>query len=121
MACWGPWAACFRGFERVTPTEHPPTHPRTLPPSLPLDSPPPRPTPPQTRPPPNNSHLILPEKFPPPTELLDLQPLPVTALRNAAFEALYTAPKGEGSRPITTFNAIQTQVEGFAYSAAYVE
>lgn len=26
-------------------------------------------------------HLILPEKYPPPTELLDLQPLPVTALR----------------------------------------
>jgi hypothetical protein len=34
-------------------------------------------------------HLILPEKFPPPTELLDLQPLPVSALRNPAFEALY--------------------------------
>lgn len=26
-------------------------------------------------------HLILPEKYAPPTELLDLQPLPVTALR----------------------------------------
>ena len=26
-------------------------------------------------------HLILPEKYPPPTELLDLQPLPVSALR----------------------------------------
>lgn len=26
-------------------------------------------------------HLILPEKFSPPTELLDLQPLPVSALR----------------------------------------
>ena len=34
-------------------------------------------------------HLILPEKYPPPTELLDLQPLPVSALRNAAFETLY--------------------------------
>lgn len=34
-------------------------------------------------------HLLLPEKFPPPTELLDLQPLPLSALRNPAFEALY--------------------------------
>ena len=34
-------------------------------------------------------HLILPEKYPPPTELLDLQPLPVTALRNQSYEALY--------------------------------
>ena len=47
-------------------------------------------------------HLILPEKYPPPTELLDLQPLPVTALRNPAFEALY--------RGFKTFNPIQTQV-----------
>ncbi len=34
-------------------------------------------------------HLILPDKFPPPTELLDLQPLPISALRNPSFEALY--------------------------------
>ena len=34
-------------------------------------------------------HLILPEKCPPPTELLDLQPLPVSALRNLQFEQLY--------------------------------
>ena len=47
-------------------------------------------------------HLILPEKYPPPTELLDLQPLPITALRNPAFEALY--------RGFKTFNPIQTQV-----------
>ncbi len=51
---------------------------------------------------PHPRHLILPTKFPPPTELLDLQPLPVSALRNAAFEALY---KG-----LTHFNPIQTQV-----------
>lgn len=51
-------------------------------------------------------HLILPTKFPPPTELLDLQPLPVSALRNAAFEALY---KG-----LATFNPIQTQVRAAA-------
>ena len=47
-------------------------------------------------------HLLLPEKYPPPTELLDLQPLPITALRNPAFEALYKGFK--------TFNPIQTQV-----------
>ncbi|KAJ7950467.1 DExH-box ATP-dependent RNA helicase [Quillaja saponaria] len=33
-------------------------------------------------------HLILPEKYPPPTELLDLRPLPVAALRNPSYEAL---------------------------------
>lgn len=47
-------------------------------------------------------HLLLPEKYPPPTELLDLQPLPVSALRNPSFESLY---KG-----FTHFNPIQTQV-----------
>ena len=47
-------------------------------------------------------HLLLPEKYPPPTELLDLQPLPITALRKPAFEALYKGFK--------TFNPIQTQV-----------
>lgn len=47
-------------------------------------------------------HLILPEKFPPPTELLDLQPLPVTALRNGQYEQLY-------SDLFTFFNPIQTQ------------
>ena len=47
-------------------------------------------------------HLLLPEKYPPPTELLDLQPLPITALRNPAFEGLY--------KKFKTFNPIQTQV-----------
>ena len=47
-------------------------------------------------------HLILPEKYPPPTELLDLQPLPVTALRNSAFETLY-------QNKFPFFNPIQTQ------------
>ena len=37
-------------------------------------------------------HLILPEKYAPPTELLDLQPLPVSALRWAAGDW------GEGGR-----------------------
>ena len=45
-------------------------------------------------------HLILPENYPPPTELLDLQPLPVSALRNQAYEALYK---------FSYFNPIQTQ------------
>ena len=48
-------------------------------------------------------HLILPEKYPPPTELLDLQPLPVTALRNPGYESLYP--------DFRTFNPIQTQVQ----------
>lgn len=53
-------------------------------------------------------HLILPEKYPPHTELLDLQPLPVSALDNPAFEALY--------EPLFDhFNAIQTQ----AFNALY--
>lgn len=47
-------------------------------------------------------HLLLPEKNPPPTELLDLQPLPVSALRQPQFEALYP--------DFRTFNPIQTQV-----------
>ena len=55
-------------------------------------------------------HLILPEKYPPPTELLDLQPLPVSALRNPEFEALY-----ENSFPC--FNPIQTQVFNSIYNS----
>ncbi|CAG9834327.1 unnamed protein product [Diabrotica balteata] len=47
-------------------------------------------------------HLILPEKNFPPTELLDLQPLPITALRNEQFESLY-------SEKFPQFNPIQTQ------------
>jgi pre-mRNA-splicing helicase BRR2 len=45
-------------------------------------------------------HLILPEKHPAPTELLDLQSLPVNALRNAEYEDLYN---------FKYFNGIQTQ------------
>lgn len=47
-------------------------------------------------------NLILPEKPPAHTELLDLQPLPITALRDAKAEHLYTGTKA--------FNPIQTQV-----------
>lgn len=46
-------------------------------------------------------HLILPQKFPPPTELLDLQPMPIAALGDMRFEKLY--------RHIRNFNPIQTQ------------
>ncbi|KAG7309233.1 activating signal cointegrator 1 complex subunit [Plutella xylostella] len=46
-------------------------------------------------------HLILPETHPPHTDLLELQPLPVTALGNAQYEMLYN---------FTHFNPIQTQL-----------
>ncbi|XP_019874429.2 putative U5 small nuclear ribonucleoprotein 200 kDa helicase [Aethina tumida] len=54
-------------------------------------------------------HLILPEKNFPPTELLDLQPLPITALRNDQFESLY-------SEKFPQFNPIQTQVFNTVYN-----
>ncbi|PON97647.1 U5 small nuclear ribonucleoprotein 200 kDa helicase [Trema orientale] len=53
-------------------------------------------------------HLVLPEKYPPPTELLDLQPLTVKALENPLYEGLY-----EGFRH---FNPIQTQVFSVLYN-----
>ncbi|CAH0402336.1 unnamed protein product [Chilo suppressalis] len=46
-------------------------------------------------------HLILPETHPPHTDLLELQPLPVTALNNPSYELLYN---------FTHFNPIQTQI-----------
>ncbi|KDN49983.1 hypothetical protein RSAG8_01319, partial [Rhizoctonia solani AG-8 WAC10335] len=64
----------------------------------------------ETRLPISFKHLILPEKFPAPTPLLDLQPLPVVALRNKEFESIY-APKLE------TFNKIQTQVFQALYNS----
>lgn len=57
----------------------------------------------ETRLPISFKHLILPEKFPPPTPLLDLQPLPLPALHNKEFESIY-------SSTIHEFNKIQTQV-----------
>lgn len=44
--------------------------------------------------------LVLPERHPPHTELLDLDPLPVSALDNPQYEAMYR---------FTHFNPIQTQ------------
>ncbi|KAI9806814.1 MAG: DEIH-box ATPase [Piccolia ochrophora] len=52
--------------------------------------------------------LILPEKFPPHTPLLDLQPLPITALKKKDFMDLY--PRWE------KFNKIQTQVFNTLYA-----
>lgn len=49
----------------------------------------------------NFQHLILPERHPPHTELLDLQPLPITALGRREYEILYK---------FTHFNPIQTQI-----------
>ena len=46
-------------------------------------------------------HLLLPERHPPHTELLDLEPLPLGALNNPQLEMLYN---------FTHFNPIQTQV-----------
>ena len=46
--------------------------------------------------------LVLPEKFPPHTPLLDLQPLPISALKREEYQALYGNWK--------QFNKIQTQV-----------
>jgi len=52
--------------------------------------------------------LILPEKFPPHTQVLDLQPLPVAALKIDEYRALY--PKWE------RFNKIQTQTFNSLYT-----
>ena len=51
-------------------------------------------------------HLILPEKYPPPTELLDLQPLPISSLRNKDFESLYKDMKEFNPIQTQTFNAV---------------
>ncbi|XWW92957.1 hypothetical protein V2A60_000885 [Cordyceps javanica] len=61
----------------------------------------------ETRIPVSFQKLILPEKFPPHTELLELQPLPVSALKTASYIKLY--PEW------TQFNKIQTQVFNSLY------
>lgn len=60
-------------------------------------------------------HLILPEKNLPATELLDLQPLPITALRHSEFETLYTGRFAQCK--FTQFNPIQTQVFNAVYNS----
>nr|POF13041.1 dexh-box atp-dependent rna helicase dexh13 [Quercus suber] len=54
--------------------------------------------------------LVLPEKFPPHTRLLDLQPLPVAALKNEEYIGLY--PDWE------KFNRIQTQTFNSLYQSS---
>lgn len=54
-------------------------------------------------------HLILPERYPAHTELLDLQPLPVSALRNKSAQSLYN---------FSYFNKIQTQVFNTLYTTS---
>ncbi|KAK4673654.1 Pre-mRNA-splicing helicase BRR2 [Podospora pseudopauciseta] len=61
----------------------------------------------ETRLPVSFQQLILPERFPPHTELLDLQPLPVTALKAKDYAALYP--------DLTQFNKIQTQTFNSLY------
>lgn len=46
-------------------------------------------------------HLILPDLHLPRTKLLDLHPLPISALKNSSYESLYS---------FTYFNPIQTQL-----------
>lgn len=64
----------------------------------------------ETRLPISFKHLILPEKYPSPTSLLDLQALPLSALHNKEFEDIYAST-------ITTFNKIQTQVFQALYTS----
>lgn len=64
----------------------------------------------ETRLPISFKHLILPAKFPPPTPLLDLQSLPLSALHNKEFEEIY-------SSSINAFNKIQTQVFQALYTS----
>src|SRR6266851_474835 len=64
----------------------------------------------ETRLPISFKHLILPEKFPLPTPLLDLQSLPLSALHNKEFESIY-------SSSLRTFNKVQTQVFQALYTS----
>lgn len=59
-------------------------------------------------------HLILPSKFPPATELLDLQPLPVSALASSEGGAYRSLFKG---LPFRHFNPIQTQTYSTLYES----
>jgi activating signal cointegrator complex subunit 3 len=48
-------------------------------------------------------HLVLPDLHPPHTDLLDVHPVPITALQNPRYESLYT------NKNIHFFNPIQSQ------------
>lgn len=72
----------------------------------------------ETRLPISFRHLILPEKFPEMTRVLELQPLPLGALHNSEFEAIYRGEGGgEGKYAVETFNRIQTQVFQALYTS----
>jgi pre-mRNA-splicing helicase BRR2 len=60
--------------------------------------------------------LVLPAKFNPPTELLDLRPQTLEALGVPAFRALYDEAVVGQSRAVSTFNPIQTQCFSALYS-----
>lgn len=62
----------------------------------------------ETRLPVSFKHLILPEKYPPHTELMDLQPLLPSSLRSKRYEAIF---KSYGQ-----FNPIQTQAFNTLYT-----
>ena len=51
----------------------------------------------------HSEHLILPGKFPAPTQLLEVRPLPLSAIHKKELEAIC-------SSTIDNFNKIQTQV-----------
>lgn len=54
----------------------------------------------ETRLPVSFQHLILPDKFAPPTPLLDLQALPISALQNPEFEKIFV-------KSIQSFNKVK--------------
>jgi pre-mRNA-splicing helicase BRR2 len=60
-------------------------------------------------------YLLLPEKCPPPTNLLDLQPLNLTSLQRATDEAFLASRLEGDDRDHLLFNGFQTQV----FSALY--
>lgn len=64
----------------------------------------------ETRLPVSFKHRIPPKKFPKPTPFLDLQVLPLSALHNKEFEAIYV-------NSIPNFNKIQTQVFQALYTS----
>ncbi|KAG0252151.1 activating signal cointegrator 1 complex subunit [Actinomortierella ambigua] len=57
-------------------------------------------------------HLILPELYPPHTDLLDLQPLPVSALHNDVLEEIC-------SKRFSHFNPVQTQIFHTLYNTSH--